>query len=90
MASSAAPQDPTVEDKGKGKAPAEDVPQDDAMGDDDEDDSSSDEDEEVSKNTAESCYFTVEQELTRARHQPTGGETRQDTRHVPVRAFREV
>lgn len=48
MASSAAPQDPTVEDKGKGKAPVEDVPQDDVM-DDDEDDSSSDEDEEVSK-----------------------------------------
>jgi hypothetical protein len=49
MASSAAPQDPTVEDKGKGKAPAEEVPQDDVMGDDDEDDSSSDEDEEVSQ-----------------------------------------
>jgi hypothetical protein len=50
MADATAPQDPTVqefEDKGKGKAAAENVPDDDTMGDDDED-SSSDEDEEVS------------------------------------------
>lgn len=48
MADSAAPRDPIAEDKGKGKAPAENVPIDDAMDDDDEE-SSSDEDEEVSR-----------------------------------------
>lgn len=35
-----------AEDKGKGKAPAEGVPQDSAMEEDDDEDSSSDEDEE--------------------------------------------
>ncbi len=48
MADATVPQDPAFEEKGKGKAVAEDVPQDDAMVDDDDEDSSSDEEEEVS------------------------------------------
>lgn len=68
MADSAAPQDPTVEDKGKGKAPAEAVPQDDVMADDDEDSSSSDEDEEVSEHAQlASRLIKAELELTHLR-----------------------
>jgi hypothetical protein len=48
------PQDPNVQDveeKGKGKAISEDVPQDDVMDDDEDDDSSDDEENEVSNLT---------------------------------------